>query len=237
MKNSRITHNRITPLHPRANGIVESFMRNLNKILRIADMQKRNWKSALYNYLLAYRVSPNMSTKVPPALLLNNKIPRIKIPTINREIDNRVHQKLEAHERIIKDKMKKYFDSRYHTKNRQMHIGDCVLVKQPRLNKLTPPFDPDPYFVKCVKGRMVTAERRNKSITRNKEHFILLPTDTKNKLNYRNTANNSENDDDFDFELVKPTTENENNPSPPIRRYPVRTRNRPTFYHELTGWR
>ena len=42
MKNSRITHNRIIPLHPRANGIVERFMRNLNKILRIADMQKRN---------------------------------------------------------------------------------------------------------------------------------------------------------------------------------------------------
>ena len=144
MKNSRITHNRITPLHPRANGIVQSFMRNLNKILRIADMQKRNWKSALHNYLLAYRVSPNMSTKVPPAFLVNNKIPRIKIPTINHEIDNRVHQKLEAHDRIIKDKMRKYFDSRYHTKNRQMHTGDCVLVKQPRLNKLTPPFDPDP---------------------------------------------------------------------------------------------
>ena len=164
-------------------------MRNLNKILRIADIKKRNCKSALYNYLLAYRVSPNMSTKVPPTLLLNNKIPRTKIPTINHKIDNRVHQKLEAHDRIIKDKMKKYFDSRYHTKNRQMHIGDCVLVKQLRLNKLTPPFDPDPYFVKCVKGSMVTAERRNKSITRIKEHFILLPTDTKNKLNYRNTNN------------------------------------------------
>ena len=67
MKNSRRTHNRITPLHPRANGIVESFMRNLNKILRIANMQKRNWKSALYNYLLAYRVSPNIYTKVLPA--------------------------------------------------------------------------------------------------------------------------------------------------------------------------
>ena len=106
MKNSRITHNHITPLHPRANGIVESFMRNLSKILRIADMQKRNWKSALYNYLLVYRVSPNMSTKVPPALLLNNKIPRTKIPIINYEIDNRVHQKLESHDRIVKDKMK-----------------------------------------------------------------------------------------------------------------------------------
>ena len=82
----------------------------------------------------------------------------------------------------MKVKMKKYFDNRYHTKNRQMHIGDCVLVKQPRINKLTPPFDPHPYFIKCVKGSMVRAERRNKSITRSKEHFILLPIDNKNKF-------------------------------------------------------
>ena len=117
-----------------------------------------------------------------------------------------------------------------------MRIGNCVLVNQPRINKLTPPFDPDPYFIKCMvsMGSMVTAERRNKTITRNKEHFILLSVDNKNKLNYRNI--NNENGDDFDFDFVKPTTENENNPSPPIRRYPVRTRNRPTFFHELTGW-
>ena len=88
-----------------------------------------------------------MSTKVPPALLLNDKIPRTKIPTVSHEIDNGVHRKLEAHDKIMKDKMKKYFDNRYRTKNRQIHIGDHVLVKQPRLNKLTPPFNPDPFFV------------------------------------------------------------------------------------------
>ena len=104
-------------------------------------------------------------------------------------------------------------------------------MKQPKLNKL----NPDPYFVKCVNGSMVTAERRNKSITRNKEHFILLPINNKNKLDYQNITNNKKND--FDFDVVKLTKENENNPSPPIRRYLVRTRNRPTFYHELTGWR
>ena len=124
VKNSRITHSLITPLHPRANGIVKIFMRNLNKILHIANMQNRNWKSALYNYFLTYRVSPNMSTKVPPALLLNKKIPRTKIPTINYEIGNKVHQKLEAHDKIMNDKMKKYFDNRYHTKNCQMLMGD-----------------------------------------------------------------------------------------------------------------
>ena len=103
-------------------------MRNLNKILHIASMQKKNWKSVIYNYLLTYRVSPNMSTKVPLAFLLNNKLPRTKIPTINHEIGNRVHQKLEAHDKIKKDKMKKYLDNQYHTKSRRMHIGDCVLV-------------------------------------------------------------------------------------------------------------
>ena len=135
-------------------------------------MQKRNWKSALYKYLLTYRASPNMSTKVPTALSLNSKIPRTKIPTINHEIDNKVHQKLKADDKIMKDKMKKYFYNRYHTKNRQMHIGDGVLVKQPRINKLMPPLDLDPYFVKCIKGSMVTAERRNKSITRKRTFHI-----------------------------------------------------------------
>ena len=106
-------------------------------------------------------------------------------------------------------------------------------MKQSGLNKLMPPFDPNPYFAKCVKGSMVTAERRNKSITRNKEHSIFLPIDNKNKLNHRNITNNNENDDDFDFGLVKPTTENKNNPNPPIKRCPVRTRNRPTFFFSI----
>ena len=117
------------PLHPKANVIVENFTRLLNKILRITNMQKRNKKSALYNYLLAYRVSPNISTKVPLALLLNNKIPRTKIPVINHEIDNGVYQKLEAHGKIMKGKMNKYFDNRFRKKNRQMHTEDCVFVK------------------------------------------------------------------------------------------------------------
>ena len=60
-----------------------------------------------------------MSTKLPPALLLNNKIPRTKIPTINHEIDNKIHQKLEVRDKIMKDKMKKYFNNRYDTKNCQ----------------------------------------------------------------------------------------------------------------------
>ena len=77
---------------------------------------------------------------------------------------------------------------------------------------------------------MVTAKRRNKSF---KKNFLFPPIDNKTKLNHQNIANNNENDDDFDFNFVKPTTENENNYSQLIRSYPVRTSNRPSFYHEL----
>ena len=208
-------------------------MRNFKKILHITNMQNRNWKSALYNYLLTYRVAPNMSTKVLPAFLLNNKMLRRKIPTISHEIDNKVHQKLEPYNKIMKDKMKKYFDNRYHKKQSNAYRKLCF--SETTKNKLKPQFDPDHYFIKCVKGSLVTAERRNKST--NKEHFIFLPINNKNNLNYRNVTNNNENDDDFDIDLVKTSTENESNPSPPIRRYPVRARNRPMFYHELQGWR
>ena len=69
-------------------------------------------------------------------------MPRTKIPTINHEIDIKVHHKLEAHDKIMKDKTEKYFDNRYHTKNRQMHVGDYVLDKQPKMNKPTPPWIP-----------------------------------------------------------------------------------------------
>ena len=52
-------------------------------------------------------------------------------------------------------------------------------MKQPRLNKLTPPFDTDPYFIRYINRSMVTAKRRNKSTTQNKEHFIFSLSITK----------------------------------------------------------
>lgn len=112
---------------------------NLNKILRIVNMQKRNSKSALYNYLLTYGVSQHVY-KIQQAFLLNNKIQRIKIPPINQEMYFKVYQKFKAHGKIMKDKMKGYFDNRYHKKNRQIQIKNFVLVKQPKISKLLLPF-------------------------------------------------------------------------------------------------
>ena len=39
------------------------------------------------------------------------------------------------------------------------YVGDIVLVRQPKLNKLSTPYDPTPLIVKERKGTMITAER------------------------------------------------------------------------------
>ena len=55
------------------------------------------------------------------------------------------------------------------------HPGDHVLVKQPRANKTTPQFNPEPYTVVQKKGSMVTAQRGSSRIVRNSSHFKAVP--------------------------------------------------------------
>ena len=62
MKNNGITHYHITPLHPKANGAAETFMRNLNKTLRTAVLDQTRWKLTLYNFQLHYRNVPHKTT-------------------------------------------------------------------------------------------------------------------------------------------------------------------------------
>ena len=49
--------------------------------------------------------------------------------------------------------------------------GDALLVKQPKANKLTAPFNPKPYKVVSRKGSMITAKQGEHSITQNSSYF------------------------------------------------------------------
>ena len=57
----------------------------------------------------------------------------------------------DSHEKAInndskrKEKMKKYADKRNHAKNINLQIGDYVLVRQQKKNKLSTPFGKTPY--------------------------------------------------------------------------------------------
>jgi transposase InsO family protein len=65
-----LAHQRITPSWPRANGEVESFMKNLGKVLRTAAITGKDKEVELRQFLKAYRETPHLTTGVAPAKLM-----------------------------------------------------------------------------------------------------------------------------------------------------------------------
>ena len=168
-------HRPVTPLWPEANGGVERFMRTLKKIMQTAHLEAKNWKQELFRALLNYRATPHSTTGISPAeALFSRKIrtrlpePEVAVPDIDIEIRHNDSER----KRQIKD----YADSKRHTKLSELKVGDSVLVRQQRDNKLTTPFNPEPLQISQRKGTMITAKNSHRSITRNSSFFKKIPT-------------------------------------------------------------
>ena len=161
-----------TPYWPQGNATVERFMQPLGKALKTAQVEGRPWKQELNRFLLQYRTTPHCTTGVPPSELLFNRTVKGKIPVITRKIVINRHKDARKNELIRKERNKEYADHRRNVKKRDIQMGDYVLVRQERKNKLTANFNPEPYKVIKKTGVEITAQRNNgHKITRNVAHF------------------------------------------------------------------
>ena len=148
-------------------------MQPLVKSARASAAAGLNWKNEIYTFVTNYRATPRSSTNATPHQLLMNrsvkvKLPQISIPTHDLDVIGR--------DTTEKQTMKVYADSRRNTKPRHFRVGDPVLVKQKKSNKLSTPFDPKPYVITKVKGSIIIAKRISdgKNITLNSLQFKLL---------------------------------------------------------------
>ena len=73
----------MTPLWPRANGLMERFMQNINKCIRTFITSKTNWKENLQLMLMNYRITPHQTTGIAPSTIFFNKQPRSFIPDVS----------------------------------------------------------------------------------------------------------------------------------------------------------
>ena len=165
-----IKHWRITPRWPEANGLIENFMKNVDKVARIANVDGKDWRYEIYNFLSQYRAVPHLCTDVSPQSLLLGREIRGKLPQLAQ---NSIDPEIRARETVIKQKQKEYADTKRRTETHDLHPGDIVIAKQRKTTKITPPYDPTPYRVEIVNGSMVTAEKLSsgKKITRDSSHF------------------------------------------------------------------
>ena len=96
--------------------------------------------SNLPQFLRAYHCTPHTTTGFTPYRLLFGHDPGMKMPdaeSFTHLDDSNVHER----DAEAKGIMKCYADKHLHAEANPIDVGDTVLVKQPRLNKLSTPFN------------------------------------------------------------------------------------------------
>jgi len=160
------THQFSTPYWPQANGEVERFNQCLGKAIQIAVSEGKVWKQELQRYLFQYRVTPHSITSVAPCELLFNRKLRGKLPSLS------VQKIVNVHDTAKESEQQKQVYQKRKAKYSTINVGDRVLVKQEKRNKLSTRFSTTPYTVISRTGTKITAQNnQNCTITRNVSHF------------------------------------------------------------------
>ena len=168
-----IDHHKAIPYWPQGNSEIERFYRTLGKFIKTANSERRNWKKEIFKFLLTYRNTPHCTTNVAPSVLLMNRKLRDKIPTVMEVSDS--WGKAAKFNESNKLKSKVYYNSRRHVKSSTISVGDFVLLKQKKENKLSTPFNPTPLQVIDVSGPAITVASGDTTFTRNVAHVKRIP--------------------------------------------------------------
>ena len=157
-------------------------------------------KRELYRFLLAYNSTPHQTTGVSPAELLFGRKIRTKLPELStldkKEISENYtlrnksvpeyRQDESVREKDAERKMigKEYADERRNASESSVKVGDEVLVKQNKTNKLSLNFEKEPYTVLDKHGSQLTVQNKTgKTVKRNvtfTKPFISSETANKN---------------------------------------------------------
>ena len=151
-------HRRITPSWPRADAIAEREVRTIMKAIRSATVENKNWKLQLNTFLESYRNTPHSTTNKTPSKCIFGRKLRTRLPDMGDISDARSDDaEMRETDTAAKQKMKQHADSHNHARERQLVVGDTVLVRQQAKNKLSSYYEPKPYVITDVRGTMITA--------------------------------------------------------------------------------
>ena len=234
MLENGIDHHPVTPHYPQANGLVENINKPIMKAIRTAQVEHRHWHHALFEFLVLYKATPHSSTKFSPSQLLFNRPIRTKLPHCSSTtVETSVLSAARRNDHLAKNRPEYYADKRRRSKPCPLRIGDTVIVKRRKRNKLSTTFDPTPFVIIARKGNMITAKGPEgmNNVTRNSTFFKKVSIN--HHLRKREEGRDDRSDDSF-FNLP---VHNQNNHQPQQHQvehhgYPRRNRNRPRYYHE-----
>ena len=169
-----IDHKKGIPYCPQSNGEVERLNNTLLKAIRIAQLQGKDWKREVQDFLFQYRSTPHTVTSLSPAELLMGRKLRDKLPQIKPPREQATEVEILLRERYARRRLreKEYADSKRHATTSDIAEGDLILLRQNREKKLSPTFEPEPNRVVEKNGKAVVIENSaGQSKMRNAGHM------------------------------------------------------------------
>ena len=197
-------HHEITPLHPRANGEAEAFMKVLNKMEQIANLQNKDSATAIQEMLIGYRSTLHPATGISPYEALMKRHVRAKLGYIQRKHNDREiteEKEINKRDKCYKEKIKHKAENR-NTRKHDFKIRDYVLLEQNKRDKWSTAYEPAFYNIFVINGSTVGARRVSdgREIHRDASNFklanALVQKDDENGPPARQ-AREGEEDEDF----------------------------------------
>ncbi|PFX34699.1 Uncharacterized protein K02A2.6 [Stylophora pistillata] len=193
-----IQHRKVTPYWPQVNARVEQFKKTIEKAIRTAHAEGKDWRTDMFAFLLNYRAAPHATTGASPAFLHLGREIRTKVPQVETQLLNAVPaaiQSAKGKDQQAKQHTKVYADKRNRASPSDIKSGDKVLLQQAWQNKLSTLYDPQPYTVLERKGPSLILQQRNGRVfMHNVSHIHKL---------HQITAVREEDDYGMDFDLPK----------------------------------
>lgn len=136
-----------TPHFPQQNGLVESYMKLINKAMASAVSSGSRYEDELSSAVKAHNAAAHSITKVAPEEMMYGRKFRRGLPLMNRGTVTLNDDEITKRDREAKLKGKSYEDRRRGARKCQIIPGDVVIVERNVRSKGDSRFDPKRYTV------------------------------------------------------------------------------------------
>lgn len=201
-------------------------MASILKRLKIAQVEKRNWRDELSDYLTMYRTTPHSTTGVSQSEMLFKRKIWKRLPTLDTSFydPDDMDQGIRDRDAEKKGIAKYHADEQFQAKESDVAEGDKVLLKQRCKNKLSSNSDAEPYEVVSKKGNSVTVQKSGASYKRNVTHV----------KKYCEPISDDNACEPNDVNIESPESEKcENVPDVSVNLRPVRIRKLPSIFDDF----
>ncbi|XP_062556966.1 uncharacterized protein K02A2.6-like [Armigeres subalbatus] len=156
-----------TPLFPQQNGLVENYMKLVNKAMASAVSNGLCFKEELQAAVNAHNAAAHSVTGVPPEeVMLGRKIKR-RLPLLRYEKAKYDDELLNRKDKIEKLKSKEREDSKRGARASCIKPGDTVIIERMSRSKGESRFDPEKYTVlKQDNGNLFLQNDRGQTVKR-----------------------------------------------------------------------